>query len=235
MPHNAGALTISSLLHRCQSSEGVLNHQTQMYAPCYFLQSRGDLAISSHLSPFTAIQYSHSLPSPQLHTSQTALIAQVLSLWKPVSVARFSHTAKQKLTRSSSALTCGKWEQTLIKRLPLIKHQKENKQLKLFQKKKKRKFTILQTSNSYRLTSTLTQPHHSSLPPCLHLHCTPQLLYCLNYRILASTARLHPELSLGLSLELSRDDHTKESKKTSYTSSNYLCSSKQMHKLHIVS
>jgi hypothetical protein len=63
------------------------------------------------------------------------------------------------------------------------------------------------------------------------LHCTPQLLYCLNYGILASTARLHPELSL----ELSRDDNTKESKKTSYTSSNYLCSSKQMHKLHIVS
>ncbi len=137
-----------------------------MYAPCYLLQSRGDLAISSHLSPFTAIQYSHSLPSPQLHTSQTALIAQVLSLQTPVSAARFSHTAKQKLTRSSSALTCGKWEQTLIKRLPLIKHQKENKQLKLFPKKKKRKFSILQTSNSYRLTSTLTQPHHSSLPPC---------------------------------------------------------------------
>jgi hypothetical protein len=77
-----------------------------MYAPCYLLQSRGDVAIASHLSAFTAIQYSHSLLSPQLHTSQTALIAQVLSLWTPVSAAHFSHTAKQKLTQSSSALTC---------------------------------------------------------------------------------------------------------------------------------
>ncbi len=57
--HHAQALTISAVLNEFQSPGGGLDLLLQTYAPYYSLQSRCNLAVSSHLFPFSAIQHPH--------------------------------------------------------------------------------------------------------------------------------------------------------------------------------
>jgi hypothetical protein len=59
-PHQTWLLmTNSAVLHWCQSSADGPDHLLQPYAPHYSLQSRYNLAISSHLLPSSAIWHSY--------------------------------------------------------------------------------------------------------------------------------------------------------------------------------
>jgi hypothetical protein len=58
-PHHAWALTICVVLHEFQSLGVCLEPLLQMYAHHYSLQSKCNLAISSHHFPFIVVQHSH--------------------------------------------------------------------------------------------------------------------------------------------------------------------------------